>query len=395
MAIPHRLKPARYYAVVFAVILGGALAQGWFAWWADPFGVRGSLRPKITALLGEQRRLFKAHDVLRQPPTLALCGTSRTEQALEPGHPAIAALGLAAYNLAMPGSSIYEQFRMIQHAHARQPLRAVWLELAFLVTAADQPRANPGFSEERLLVDAAGRPQPLHDLADLPLLLSLDGQGAAWRTIRSGSSPRRTLAETFDRGHFLPKNLDFAGNSRTSFVLGARKLHAEHYRRFVASDAGGGNRHLADLAALLAFCRANRIAATLFFAPEHAYYGWLLTRSGLWPAVSAFKQRVLALAGDDVPVWDFAAVGAVTAEPIPPADQPGRTMANYNDAGHFTPAVGRRLIATLASGCAVDGFGVRLHAATLAAELERQAALLDTWAAAHPADAAEVEALTR
>lgn len=390
---PAPRRHRRYLALALGVVALGALAQGAFAWWADPYGMRGSPRPKVVAVLGEQRRLFKTYDAWRHPAELALCGTSRVEQALEPGQPAIAALGMPAYNLAMPGATIYEQWRMAQHAHAHRPLRALWLELAFLVSDAHAPRANPGFSEARLAVDAGGRPQRLHRLADLPLVLSLEAQGAAWRSLRRGSSPRRTLAEVFDRGHFLPGNLDFAGNSRTSFTRGARLVVADHYRRFATADAHGRSPHLDDLAALLAWCRAEGIAATLFHSPEHAYGLRLIERCGLWPAYRDFKCRTLALAGDGVAVWDFSPVCPLTAEPVPPADAAGRSMANYNDAGHFTVAVGRRLAAVLAGAPPADGFGVRLAPAALAAELARQDAALAAWAAANPADDAEIAAI--
>ena len=393
MAPVHRLSPRRLFAVIAAVIGLGALAQMTFVWWADPYGARGSAGPKVTALVGGQRRYYKAHDLARVRPDMLICGTSRVEQSFEPGHPALAQQGWRPYVAAMAGSTLYEQYRMVQHAHAIQPLKMVWVELAFLITSARQPRWNPGFSEARLALAADGRTQPLHALADLPLLFALDSQAAAWRTLRHGSSPRRTLAETFDRGHFFPRNLDFSGNNRTSFVRGAQAAWADQCRDFAVADANGVNPHLADLASLITFCRAQGIALSLFLTPEHAYHQWLIRHAGLWPAYVGFKRQALALAGNDVPVWDFSPPGPLTAENLPPATQAGRTMVNYNDGGHYTTAIARRIIQTLADGAATDGFGLRLDAATLDAELAAQEAALCTWAAAHPADAAEVEAM--
>jgi hypothetical protein len=392
MPIPHRWSTRRHLVMAAAVVLIGLAAQGLFAWWADPYGQRGTPGPKVIALLGEQRRLFKAHDMIRHAPDLLLCGTSRVEQALEPGHPAIAAAGYTAYNAAMPGSTIHEQLRMVQHAHAHRPLRAVWLELVFRTMDADAPRFRPGFSDWRLATDAQGRPQSFHLLADLPTYLSLETQAAAWRTIRTGSSPRRPLAQVFHRGLFPPENLSLASSNRAAFIAMNRAAWQESYHDFRLTGPDGGNPHLDDLAALAAFCRAQGIALTLFLSPEHAYQAWLIERCGLWPAFAGFKHRVLELAGTDIPVWDFSPIGPLTSEAIPPAERLGRVMSTYNDGGHYTAAVGRQVIATLAAGTAVDGFGVRLTMDGLERELERQRAALRAWAAGQPLDAAEIDA---
>lgn len=391
--------PAPAATAYLAVLLGALvlLAAGVmaFCWWSDPYGIHRGTGIKVTSLVQSKARLFKAHDCERQPSDALLAGTSRVEQALDPAHPAIAAGGWKAYNVALPGASIYEERRMIEHAHAVHGVRQVWLELAPFMFGHDRPRLNIGFSEARLAVAPDGRRQPLRGFTDVAeTLWALEAFEAGLRCLRtSGSGQRAPVERIFMRGMadqaLLLKELS---HSRELFRINAGALWAACYRSFALADPEGRAPACDDLAALFAFCRAEGIALTVFFAPEHAYLAWGNRVWGVEGPYEDAKRLVLRLARDDVPVWDFAGVHPWTTEPVPPTGSDA-DMTLYMDAGHYTPVLGRRVLDTLLAGEPREGFGVRLTAATIEGELAAQRTRLTAWAAAHPELAAEVEAV--
>lgn len=126
----------RYIGWTFGALLAGILVSVSLNLVVDPYGIWRLFEVEgFNAAKSERRdqaHMFKAVDLIRDPPDVLILGSSRVAYGLDPGHPALATIG-RAYNAALPGGNIGVIRLYLEHAvsNGGSGPRAVILGLDF------------------------------------------------------------------------------------------------------------------------------------------------------------------------------------------------------------------------------------------------------------------------
>lgn len=362
----------------------------------DPYGIYGLWqRPGLNANKAQQAfhdRLVRAHAVRQQRPDALLLGTSRTQVGLEPRSPFLAARAQRPLNLGLSGGTPYEALRYLQHASALGQVRFAVLGLDVLGANA-YALPNPEYAEERLAVDAAGRPNRASFAADwAPTLLSLEALRASALTLLRQREPSYFHPGGRRQEATLARRIEEQGGMRGA-MLWSEDYYLGEYMCFRLQREGGESQAREDLRRLLAFARERDIRLHLFFSPAHARSQLALTAAGQWPAFEQWKREVSQLvreAGGDVELWDFSGADPrFTGEPVPPAHDAQARMRWYWESSHYRHELGERVLARI-FGEEDAGFGVRLLPGNLEQELRRVADEVAAYASAHPDEVVEL-----
>ena len=371
-----------FILAVSALVLCGAMAGLNYA--ADPYGVWHYGRPgdwtKSRPRIRDVERLHKAHAVADARADALLLGNSRVIVGLDPRHPALPA---GTYNLGLNAANVYECWRYFQHAvHLHNPRLLLFAIDKIMFDAHLKPKG--GFSEARLSVDAAMRPQPgwwRADLADT--LFSLTAVGDSLLTLASRSKARVTYAggmreEVLMKPYLKTANI-FAENERWKATA----------REFALADESGGNAQFDALRATLRLCAAEKIDVILFTNPIHAElldieYGDGADFSAWLRRITAIVAEESAAGGREIPFWNFYGCNAITTEPFPDRDQPESTMQNYWEISHYRKSVGDLVLARVLGAAdprlaALPDFGRRVTAQNVDGELVRLAEDRTHW----------------
>lgn len=166
----------------------------------------------------ENARIYKTFLVKQRHIDGLLLGSSRIEESMRPLPAAWPKLN--TYNMAMPGASIHEMLRNLQHANAITPLRQVMIGLDFFMFSAYMEPVSD-FSENYFAVDESGkRKSDLYVLRTYAnILLSADALEKSKNTIQDSKK------------HITPSHED---NGMTSIAahLAAVKDNAALYKVF-------------------------------------------------------------------------------------------------------------------------------------------------------------------
>src|ERR1700722_2220382 len=187
------MRPKRFVGWWFAGTIGLLALAALINLVIDPYGVYGWIsilgvnQMKTQAV--DESRLAKPYMVEREQPTTLLLGSSRVEVGFDPKSAAWPVAMQPVFNLGMPGSGPYEQYRLLQHALATTHPKYVLIGTSFgdwhiqpsrtIINAGalDASRLSRDF-DARLRVTVDGEPNPnmvaarAHDIATT--LLSLD-----------------------------------------------------------------------------------------------------------------------------------------------------------------------------------------------------------------------------
>lgn len=412
--------PRRFVRILLAGILLTLLGFAAFNALMDPFALFGS--PRIAGLNADKAfgdvRMTKAWAVARGHYDSVILGTSRSEVGLNPGHPAWR--GLQVYNLAMPGASLYEIYRNLQHAQAAHPLKQVVIGLDFFNFSIDE-HAPETFAEARLLVDRNNRPQQnyyfLRDTVNV--LFSQDAFRKSlenWRTNHYGAGPthsplgqvsqQRWFNGVRNEGGFRAAFHDF---ERNYMRKGGNWLKSpEGGYRF--SDPRTGESTFKTYEQILVFCREHHIRLVMVLSPIHARLQLGLYVTGLWDEFADWK-RLLAARNEAVArrfgeepyvLMDFATINAYTQDPLPENETRDTIspagMRWYWDSAHYRSVLGDLVQdrALLGKPAPEDpGFGQPLATATVEGLLETQRQALRSYRISHPRDWDEIVDLAR
>lgn len=291
----------------------------------DPYGVFNS--PKVAGWTqakpekAKHDRLFKAADVTRVKPTTIFLGSSRTNQGLDPAHPALSN-HQPAYNLALNGPNPYEQLRYLQHAIANNPdLDLVVIGVDFFMFNAANAN-QPGFSETRL--EQKGLvPQDIINVS-----FSFSALQSSWETIAVNRS--NSAKEAYQPNGFKPyKNIDLS-ESATNWRF--RYSINDYYK--LHSNYQFSDQYLNDFQKLVALCKTRGIELKVFISPAHAAQWEAVRATGQWSTFEDWKRKLAKI----TPVWDFSGYNSITTELI------GADMQNYADSSHYRESVGNLVL---------------------------------------------------
>ena len=342
---------ARFLRRLGVAVLALVASAAAINWLVDPYGM--FVPPRIEGLNAikpafvEHLRLTIPYAIERLRPDGLILGTSRAGRGFSTTHPSWH--GLKVYNSALPAASIYEMWRLLQHAHAVHPLQRVVLGLDHRVFY--QNRDGDGtFSEARLRVDADGRRQFNLFSAQLPdlaaSLLSMDALRDSLGAVRFQGWAKLTLSE---RGEWQSTSDDFDhANGFRAMTLNT----FDRYQRYKA-DRFSMSKSIEPLREILRFCYREHIDLRMVIPPSHAWHLEAMRLSGMQDRWDDIKRAIVVVNAEvatevghnPFPVWDFSGYMGPNIEPVPVA-APSK-MTWYWESVHFKQALGDRVLATI------------------------------------------------
>jgi len=354
----------------------------------DPYGL---YRWYETAGFNQQKegmrskiRHVKALQLPLSKPRTVLIGSSRVHDGLDPENPLLQDQA-PVYNLGIEMARVHESVMYLRHALVHSDVRRVILGLDFFMFNARE-RTNSTF--EPALV---GRRVNAVDYLRTTLLSTAALGDSLDTYFYSARHPdrREFLANGFRPGDQVFYRLRNWPNLHiaTNWTFLSSLPRATKYYADMALD----DQVFADFEQILAICNERRIDCRLYINPAHmSLDGEGLRAAGQWSALEEWKRRITRMANAHaVPLWDFSGYNSVTTETV-------RTpMKYYWDSSHFTVPVGDWIVARVMGAASAntgipDDFGVKLTPAGIEAHLESIRADRERFAAAHPAEIADL-----
>lgn len=383
--------------VVFAVL---TVPMAVFNVRTDPFSVFAQLKSGPQTILADtSMRMAKPYAMRAYRPDCLILGNSRADV----GYRAAAMPDCQrAYNAGVSAGRIYEVRRHLQHAIALGQVRHVLLAVDFEMFASPEP-SLPGFSEQRLAVDAKGRVNayPASELVGLAVGLEATKRSLQLR----GQKPQAPMVLIDgDRNPESVRQWVFANNSD----LGERlKEQLKYVGGLLLADPpfdihqGRGATTLAEYQNILKICAENGISLRVVINPVHVVLHDYMRLLGVQPAYLEWRQQLAATtaavaATQDVQLWDFGKINALTTEAVDLHQSVEGTMKGYWEPSHFRASLGDRVIQQIYAGrsSGVENFGQRLTAAKTGDDAAYVRAV-SAWADANPEVAAFVEGVAK
>lgn len=363
----------RYVIIFAALTLAVCAAVALFNYRVDPYAVYRFDHADQQSLGRIDQfyhlRLTKPWLVAQVKPVAVIAGTSRSAT-LHPRHPTWPEGG--SYNLAIPGQTIYELRRFIEHAHAVGPLQKLMIGLDFEAFIQPEPQVKSGFEEARLarhandLSTAAYYWRALNDIRDT--LLSIDGLTHSLAAITGTAKVGRLY---YKDGTWESTNTFFTGQGGYIF-FGKENVLALRTQQ-LDLDA-----NLEILADILRFAHQQKIETRLFITPEHIFVIDLWMRLGYSELWSEFHQGLIAvnnsvaqeMGAKPFLLFGFNRMQGVVNEPIRRARKAEQSL--FTDGSHFRPVLGAQIM----TGVWTEGsaIGTRLDDGTVGnylSEIER------------------------
>jgi len=353
------------YLLVFTILaLAVGVAVTVFNYQVDPYRIYHPHRADEQSLGRINQffhyRLTKPWRVVRTRPTAIITGTSRSA-GMHPQH--LMWPANSSYNLSIPGQTMYEMLRFIEHAQANGPIRKLMIGVDFEAFIQPDPRTKPGFEESRLLREST-------DLGSLQFL---------WRrlidardTLASIDGLTRSMAAltgTDKVGIRFHEDGSWETTTKLYTGQGGYIFYAREHILKLLDQPLGLDANLDIFADILRFAHENRIDTRIFVTPEHVFMVDLWWRLGYGELWEDFHRSLVAV-NDDVarqlgeapfPLFGFNQMPGVVDEPIELARAAGQSM--FSDGSHFGPALGDRIM----TGVWTQGsqIGMRLDAGTV------------------------------
>lgn len=354
-------------------------------------------------------RLYKTFTLRHRQVDGLLLGSSRIEESMNPS--GTAWQGINAYNMAMPGASLQEMKRNLQHAHALTPQKQVLIGLDFFMFNAFREYPSD-FSEDYFSVTESGNRKwagyPIRTYVNV--LLSADGWGKSLQTIKLNRS--NSLASHEDNGMTSIETHQRVTATNAAIYQLFNSFENNYFRKnsfwlsgpnasYTTSNTSTGIDTLEQYRDLLDFVYRERINAHLLISPVHGRFLMALDGIGLWPHFADFKRQLVRI-NEEVakrygvpakPLWDFAQVNALTTELLPEdkrLSEPRRGMHWFWDPAHPHIHFGDLIQeAVFVSGS--EQYGQRLRADNIEQALHTQRVLLDDYLAQDTLNAQEIE----
>lgn len=351
----------------------------------------------------ENVRIYKNFLIKNRSIDGLMLGSSRIEESMNP-LPA-AWPGMQVYNMAMPGASLHEMLRNLQHANAVTPLKQGLIGLDFFMFSAFMGTVED-YSEDYFAVDPAGNKKSdiyvLRTYANL--LFSADVLEKSRSTIKD--SKKYSAPSHEDSGitalapHYaVVKDNDaiyklFDSFEKNYFRKNGFWLNGPNATYTTVKNAEGESTY-DDYRALLDYIYRNNLDIRFVISPIHGHMLLGLDGIGLWPTFTEWKKQ-LTLINEQVaasyrqppkPVWDFALVNDMTTEWLPEDSRlpaPKNGMQWFWDPAHPKPAFGDLMQQHIFMD-GVEDVGKILHSSSIENHLQQQTIALDDYKEKNPA----------
>jgi len=209
--------------------------------------------------------IHKAQGVELAQADVLFMGSSRTAEGLDPRCPAVPP---HAYNLGLPSSSMYEDFRYLQHAIAAHKPQTVVFGLDWDAFAYSR-RNNGLFLEDRLLVRADGTPTPVwtRAFADVgPTLFSLPILQLSLDTLRAPKGSDLKYGDGYEaNAPIFTQHMNLAKS-----VLAANKKWVFNEEPIPYRGPDGSMPQMEEFSKFIDLCAQNQIRLIAFVQPLHS-----------------------------------------------------------------------------------------------------------------------------
>lgn len=319
--------------------------------------------------------LAKTYQVSRVRPVTVVVGASEVLMGLDASSRSWPESMRPVYNFGVPGTGIRTNFESVQEAYHAGRLKNVIAVIDFEhFFVPDEPNAGPNEADRRFSLREDGTENP-----DRPWQVLADSALALF-TLGALEDSVFTVAAQYDR-----PALDLRRDGSSTEAEFMRAVRWDGYRVLFAqkeasirdtvkdgqkrlSDWRGPLPNLDQLARMLAFCRAHRIAVTLVLAPVHADALDIYEDAGLWPRLEQWKLELAQLADrtahDPIQVWDFVEYDRYVTETVPgPGDRKSATSWFW-EPHHFKKSLGELIIRRVLGTGPAD-FGTKLEASSV------------------------------
>ena len=317
-------------------------------------------------------RLSKPRNLLQLRPDSVVLGSSRSAS-IKPQHATWD--GHRNYNFSVPGLTMYEMYRFIQHAQATGPLEKLMIGVDFELFMTPSPPARYGFAEHRF-ASLRG------ELETIPHQLQWVRDSAT--TLLSLPALSRSISALSDHV-FVPRRYyrdgtwsQVSGNllGRPGYVFISQAILEAHGK--AAYSVG---RNVEIVADILRFCHHHNIDTRLFVTPTHVFLVDMWQRLGYTAAWGDFHRHLVDInrrigqeAGrEPFPLWGFNNAKGIVDEAV--ALGRDNHSAWFQDGIHFRERLGSRIMQEIWGEQST--FGQRLDEQTTApylAEVDRLAA---------------------
>ncbi len=326
-----------YLKMLTLVFLAISLLIIAFNFISNPFKIYPDLNgfgPQRNADLFWYARLHKPYRVASLKPSHLIAGSSRAAR-LPPE-----LLAGKGYNLALPGATLFEVRRNIEHAHAHQDLQQIVIMLDFEMFRA-QSKTNLIGDDNRLRRIKPNTAEQLNYYLAMAedhwrSLYSRGAIASSWKLITNQSNTQR---EFFADGTWRSK---LAKRNMRDWMLRSK---VREYAAYTHKDA----LDYSQFRQLLAFLQQQRIQTYLLIAPNHAGILHSMKFAGAWSNYLQWHQQLLAelkkYPSNNTSVTLFGLEHQAAWVMQAPKQQP----AYFRDGLHMTPFAGRALMRCLAA----------------------------------------------
>lgn len=372
-----------YLIKTIGLLLFATLLVAGFNVWADPYAIYryGSADTDRISRLDQvfNMRLSKPWQVVQGRPDALVIGSSRSG-VVPPGFSAPD--GRSAYNLSMPGLTLYEMLRLIQHANAHGRLSRLTIGLEFETFITGEPRVGLGFEEGRL----AGA-EPALSAVEIWPQLARD----VWDTLFTAHTTTRSIQAL--SGKALPPlrfrhdgswhNRSNIWLGRTGYVMVGENLVSRKAQPDESLEA-----NLEIFSRILEYLHRQGIDTRLYLSPEHLFLVDLKRHLELHSRWEDFHRQLIAVNATTAsetgrkpfPLWGFNQLDGVVNEPLPRRE--GSLDDWFRDGIHFREELGANIMQQLWEGADVGG--LQLDETTLGSYLGQVEALRQQFVSSQP-----------
>ena len=344
----------------------------------DPYG----LYPPLPGLssgktidLFYHLRLHKPYAMQRTPADHLIVGSSRSAR-LPPQK-----TGATGYNASLPGVSLREMRRLVEHAHVINPLQSVLAGLDYYMFREGHKESEIFYKDHRLLRQ---NPGPL-DLLGYCYRRIED----YWLSLLTGNALLDSVGALKSAARSNRKfNLDgtwevISPRGRTPNWFYAR-LMKEKYQDFSTKT---GRRDFTELSRLIAFCAENDIPLTLLISPMHGMSMNAVNAAGKWNDYLSWQREVVVLGGnwpETVSILGLENNLQIIHEAMDAADP------FFQDGVHYTGNAGARIMQCLYGECGPGSRLAKLYPESIDGYLLQVDRLMQGYPAANPRDYARL-----
>lgn len=414
----------RKHVIQICVITGISLAV--FAsinWLIDPYKIW-----KVPEVLGvnssrvlvqTHERIYKTVGFARKPANTIILGTSRSDNGLDPAHPA---LGQNALNMAISGQP-YRETRMIFDLMSDRKATNTFVVGLDFFEANNFLGYPPDFVEENF-----------SSFRDLQLLLSnstlIDSFFVLTDSARSNFNPPPAVSnsknilpakhiieapriEGAEKGLHLMSDARDEGGHRSIFRYSEKFFLKvfylpEPFCSFTLAPINQKLDHMEEIRAIIARSYREHKTLKLFISPSHARQWETLAAAGLWSKWEDWKRLLVRINEEEAkqagqpafPLWDFSGYHTISTEAVPSVGDTGTSMHWYYDSSHYTPATGDLVLDRIFSYTSPvrtvpDDFGVLMTSTNISAHLSNIRVARERYRKTYSKDVTEIEELAR